>query len=177
MLVREKVKRENPLRINLYKEGMFWKAYNYSAFNFSRLVRVYALKKKYVKELKEWIVTVGFPDTVLKSCLQKLSPLTERVNITDNLVEIDLKEGEELEELRKMPEKKWCEQEYQEWFDAAAEEIAEKRETVVTSPVVSEWNEEEAVNVLKDLRDFPILQKSPLEVQLFMIELQNRLKR
>lgn len=162
MLLKEKLSRETGNRIHFYREGMFWKLYNQSAFNFSQRVKQYLLKKKYVKELKGWIVTMGFPDVVLKENLERLREYTLSVNVSEKVVEVELKE--------ELPG-------YQEWFEGVREEVkglkgvreVKEEETV---PVVG--NEDEKEQILKDIRDFPILQKTPLEVQMFFIELQNR---
>lgn len=158
MLLKEKLSREKGNRIHFYREGMFWKLYNQSAFNFSQRVKQYLLKKKYIKELKETIVTMGFPDMVLKENLERLEEYTVSVNISDKVVEVELKE-----ELSG----------YQEWFEGIkeAEEVKEKLPSEV--PVKSQPDNERE-QILKDIRDFPILQKTPLEVQMFFIELQNR---
>lgn len=157
MLLKEKLSRETGNRIHFYREGMFWKLYNQSAFNFSQRVKQYLLKKKYVKELKESIVTMGFPDVVLKENLERLKEYTLSVNVSDKVVEVELKE--------ELPG-------YQEWFENVkeAEEVKEKVQPIV----VTAMPDSEKEQILKDIRDFPILQKTPLEVQMFFIELQNR---
>lgn len=158
MLLKEKLSREKGNRIHFYREGMFWKLYNQSAFNFSQRVKQYLLKKKYIKELKETIVTMGFPDMVLKENLERLEEYTVSVNISDKVVEVELKE-----ELSG----------YREWFEGIkeAEEVKEKLPSEV---LVKSQPDNEREQILKDIRDFPILQKTPLEVQMFFIELQNR---
>ncbi len=162
MLLKEKLSRETGNRIHFYREGMFWKLYNQSAFNFSQRVKQYLLKKKYVKEVKSWIVTMGFPDVVLKENLERLQEYTLSVSVSEKVVEVELKE-----ELSG----------YQEWFEGVKEDVKElkdvreaKEEKTVSVP---EGNGEKE-RILKDIRDFPILQKTPLEVQMFFIELQNR---
>lgn len=156
MLLKEKLSRETGNQIHFYREGMFWKLYNQSAFNFSQRVKQYLLKKKYVKELKQPIVTMGFPDVVLKENLERLKEYTLSVSVSDKVVEVVLKE--------ELPG-------YPEWFEGVkeAEEIKEKVPAVIVAPPDSEGEQ-----ILKDIRDFPILQKTPLEVQMFFIELQNR---
>ena len=108
MLLKEKLSRETGNRIHFYREGMFWKLYNQSAFNFSQRVKQYLLKKKYIKEVKSWIVTMGFPDVVLKENLERLREYTLSVNVSEKVVEVELKEG--------LPG-------YQEWFEEIKEEV------------------------------------------------------
>lgn len=157
MLLKEKLAREKADRIYLYREGMFWKLYNVSAFNFSQRVKQYLLKKKYVKEVKETIVTMGFPDVVLKDNLERLKDFTASVQVSEKVVEVVLKE--------ELPG-------YEEWFKEVRETEEEKPKPVTVRPLENADSEKE--RILKDLRDFPILQKTPLEVQMFFVELQNR---
>ena len=159
MLLKEKLSRETGNRIHFYREGMFWKLYNQSAFNFSQRVKQYLLKKKYIKEVKSWIVTMGFPDVVLKENLERLREYTLSVNVSEKVVEVELKEG--------LPG-------YQEWFEEIKEEVNGEREVKEEGTVPVVGNEDEKERILKDIRDFPILQKTPLDVQMFFIELQNR---
>ena len=159
MLLKEKLSRETGNRIHFYREGMFWKLYNQSAFNFSQRVEQYLLKKKYIKEVKSWIVTMGFPDVVLKENLERLREYTLSVNVSEKVVEVELKEG--------LPG-------YQEWFEEVKEEVKGVREVKEEGTVPVVGNEDEKERILKDIRDFPILQKTPLDVQMFFIELQNR---
>ncbi|MCX4292010.1 MAG: hypothetical protein OSJ36_09515 [Odoribacter sp.] len=159
MLLKEKLSRETGNRIHFYREGMFWKLYNQSAFNFSQRVKQYLLKKKYIKEVKSWIVTMGFPDVVLKENLERLREYTLSVNVSEKVVEVELKEG--------LPG-------YQEWFEEIKEEVKGVREVKEEGTVPVVGNEDEKERILKDIRDFPILQKTPLDVQMFFIELQNR---
>lgn len=162
MLLKEKLSRETGNRIHFYREGMFWKLYNQSAFNFSQRVKQYLLKKKYIKEVKSWIVTMGFPDVVLQENLERLREYTLSVNVSEKVVEVELKE--------ELPG-------YPEWFEGVKEEMKElkgEREKKEEEAVSEVGNEGEKEQILKDIRDFPILQKTPLEVQMFFIELQNR---
>ena len=159
MLLKEKLSRETGNRIHFYREGMFWKLYNQSAFNFSQRVKQYLLKKKYIKEVKSWIVTMGFPDIVLKENLERLREYTLSVNVSEKVVEVELKEG--------LPG-------YQEWFEEVKEEVKGVREVKEEETVPVVGNEDEKERILKDIRDFQILQKTPLDVQMFFIELQNR---
>lgn len=53
----------NTDRIYLYPEGVFWKAYERSAFAFVRRISRYKITKRFVKYLDTEIVSLGFPDT------------------------------------------------------------------------------------------------------------------
>lgn len=53
----------NTDRIYLYPEGVFWKAYERSAFAFVKRISRYKITKRFVKYLDAEIVSLGFPDT------------------------------------------------------------------------------------------------------------------
>ena len=96
---------------------------------------------------------------MLKENLERLREYTLSVNVSEKVVEVELKEG--------LPG-------YQEWFEEIKEEVKGVREVKEEGTVPVVGNEDEKERILKDIRDFPILQKTPLDVQMFFIELQNR---
>jgi hypothetical protein len=66
MTIEEKIKGNAGNIVKLYKEGVFWVAYEESAY---RLSQVKSLKasKKHIKSINRDVVSVGFPDSALKS--------------------------------------------------------------------------------------------------------------
>lgn len=71
-------------RIILYPEGIFYKAYGYSAFRFVRYVRSYRVKKHFYKKLNGEICSIGFP----KSVLAQIEASGWQVSETGNRLEI-----------------------------------------------------------------------------------------
>ncbi|MDR1808974.1 MAG: hypothetical protein LBR34_01030 [Prevotella sp.] len=67
MEITEKIKHGNA-EIRLYKEGVFWVAYERSAYEICK-IKPYKSTKKYVKKAAQDVVTVGFPDNALESIL------------------------------------------------------------------------------------------------------------
>lgn len=55
--------------ILLYMEGVFWKAYEQSAMRFTKEIKGYRLLKKYVKTVRQEVVSMGFPDSSLTEIL------------------------------------------------------------------------------------------------------------
>lgn len=51
--------------VHLYREGLFWKAYEYSAYRFIFGINRFKASKKYVKTVAEEVVSIGFPVTSL----------------------------------------------------------------------------------------------------------------
>ncbi len=63
--------------IHLYKEGVFWKAYQQSAYLFHTQVYAYQVKLKHVKCVAKTVASIGFPDSSLQhlfeaAALQKI---------------------------------------------------------------------------------------------------------
>ena len=58
-------------RVTLYYEGMFWKAYERSAFLVCSQIRAFKPTKKFVKKMGgREVVSIGFPDTSLETLMQ-----------------------------------------------------------------------------------------------------------
>ena len=58
-------------RVTLYREGMFWKAYERSAFLICRQIRSFKPTKKTIKNLgNAEVISIGFPDTSLENVIK-----------------------------------------------------------------------------------------------------------
>lgn len=57
--------------IHLYLEGIFWKAYEQSAWRFVRHVCSYKPMKRHIKSLGQDVVTLGFPSAGLQKVLEQ----------------------------------------------------------------------------------------------------------
>ena len=58
-----RLEKDNKLII-LHKEGVFWRAYEYSAFCFVTLINNYNVLHKYFKNIGQDVVYIGFPQSV-----------------------------------------------------------------------------------------------------------------
>ncbi len=67
----EVVGRENgeSREVVLYPEGIFYRAYGYSALRFIRHLRAYQVKKRYYKKLGGEVCYLGFPQSALEGVL------------------------------------------------------------------------------------------------------------
>lgn len=152
--------------IYLYREGLFWKAYEYSAYKFVHTVRAYNPQKKWMKGLARDIVSLGFPDKVLSEILQ--GKTTEQVD-----------------------EKKWIirgtepagEEEFESWKEglprhvaavAAAQPVASPLST--PAGAASEMRRPNERAVLLKLAAFQVESASPLQCMMFISELQKELR-
>ena len=68
--ITEKIVHSDAFEVNLYKEGgVFWKAYEQSAYAIHQIRREYKSKKEYVKKVATQVVSIGFPDSALRDIL------------------------------------------------------------------------------------------------------------
>ena len=64
MTIKEKIEYEDGQLVHLWKEGVFWVAYEQSAYLVSQVKKLKPTKK-YVKTAGREVVSVGFPSSVL----------------------------------------------------------------------------------------------------------------
>jgi peptidoglycan hydrolase CwlO-like protein len=71
MTVKEilEIENANTGGINLFKEGIFWRVYEKSAWRFVKNIREYRVFKKYVKAVKQDIAYLVFPESALSEIL------------------------------------------------------------------------------------------------------------
>lgn len=55
------IEKSNTNRIILHSEGMFWRAYEISAYLFCTHIKPFKPMKKYVKSVNDDIISIGFP--------------------------------------------------------------------------------------------------------------------
>lgn len=152
--------------IYLYREGLFWKAYEYSAYKFVRTVRAYHPQKKWMKGLACDIVSLGFPDSVFAEIIQGKTAEQE-------------------------DEKKWIirgtepagEEAFERWKEglprhgATVTGMEPAGSGVTTQPAsVGEIHRPNERAVLSKLATFQVESASPLQCMMFISELQKELR-
>lgn len=148
--------------IHLYREGLFWKAYEYSAYLFVHTVRAYNPQKKWMKGLQRHIVSLGFPDSVLAEIIH----------------------GRTAEQ---SDEKKWIiqgtepvgEEEFEEWKEKIPRHESPATESQPAQPATapcSEMRHTGERTVLSKLEAFQVESASPLQCMMFISELQKELR-
>lgn len=133
-------------RIYLYREGIFWKAYQYSAYRVLQRQGGFRLKKKFVKTVSSEVISLGFPDITLERLFHKheLEYVNEKV-IGISCDDLDI-------------------QAYEQWFDTVS----------LTEPSKSERNQPEdtpfnkPVAVLRRIKEFRIEESTPMECMNFL---------
>jgi len=168
-----KMEEYNTNNCYLTKDGMFWRAYEKSAFWFVKNLKPYLLTKKHFKGINADVVFLGFPDTVLHEILALVEANGYLVNKQEKMVTIggiEIMEGFENwknEIPYQTPEKP---------KPLLAGEPAGKYETVQgfeAQQSLLRSSEGIAALALARIKSFPIAERTPLECQQFIIELQN----
>ena len=80
---------QNTDRIYLFLEGMFWIAYERSAFRFVHSVKPYQVKKKFIKNIGCELVSLGFPATALDAVAAGL----KRIDVSDKQIVFKVSES------------------------------------------------------------------------------------
>ncbi len=137
----------------LHKEGLFWKAYEHSAYLFHTRIRPLQLSSKRIKYLNRDIIYFGLPDNSLEKLLEsntQWNPERDTNKITINGFHID-------------------QEEFGIW--------KYNNVTPINVPDRSEKSSDYvyASKIFEKIKKFPVLNKSPLDCQNFIIELQNTL--
>ena len=60
-----KIEDANTGSINLFKEGIFWRVYQKSAYLFTKYIKELKVLKKFYKNVNREVVYAGFPDIIL----------------------------------------------------------------------------------------------------------------
>jgi len=147
---------EAPLHtIRLVKSGEFYRAYNHSAWLFQQCIAEHKVMRKYVKQLKEDIYYIGFPEKSL------IGNIGERhYQKTDMGYDITLTEEE-------TP----AEEGYETWKATVKTEQSSKGD-FHSLPLSGAEAEREVIN---RLREFPIESKSMVDCTVFLASLRRLL--
>lgn len=174
---------ENTGKIHLYREGLFLKAYNHSAFLFQKHVRSFRPIKKFYKSVGGDVVMLGFPS----AHLQSVFPDGNFESSDDSHVCIACPEGFDLRE-------------YSLWFDTV-QPAPEKPKKSVSAPetprpyggssaaysvTLFDANNVDTLHhpgrnvideVVEQLEAFSIENSTPMECMMFLSRLKTELKK
>lgn len=151
--------------IHLHREGLFWKAYEYSAYQFIHTVRAYNPQKKWMKGLQRDIVSLGFPDRVLAEILQGRT--AEQVDEKNWIIRGTEPVGEE---------------EFENWKEKLSRHVSTTTASCPAASVQSscavpaETAHSGERTVLAKLAAFQVESASPLQCMMFISELQKELR-
>jgi hypothetical protein len=139
--------------VRFYKEGVFWVAYEQSAY-FVWLQKSYKATRKYMKCMGSDVVSIGFPENALKSFESNaLSRLDNNPNICVLSLDSPVDEQAFIEWRSQLP----------------------MQETVTRTP------EEKAgdicdtdIGIMEMLRQFPLDHRTPIECMQFLSEIKSK---
>lgn len=153
----------NTSNIYLYREGIFYKAYERSAYAFVTGVQKFMVKKKFVKCANQEVVSIGFPSDGLYKHFTK-----EQVIEKDNGVQVNLEHQMDLSAF--------------ELWKQSIVLTEEKPKQIVSSskplsaPISNTDNVSSSTSstqeLLMKIRMFPIEIKTPMECMLFLSEIK-----
>lgn len=136
----------------LHKEGIFWRAYERSAFLFIKNIKEYQLTKKFYKNVNQEIVYLGFPQTSFSNIEELCKSLKLSIKKKENQIIIT---GIEQSKINS--------------FNDWKKEIPIYQNSK-TFPKLALENK-----IAGKIRNFSVVSKTPIECQQFIIELQNEL--
>ena len=141
-------------QIILHKEGLFIRVYERSAYLFVKQIKAYNLTKKFYKNVKQEVVYLGFP----QSSFSKIEAICKENNLTVK---------EENNQIKIIGIISFTENEFLNWKNNIA---LIKSEGVALIPRSLKEN-----TIIEKLRNFPLVNKTPIDCQQFIVELQNEL--
>jgi len=157
----------------LIPDGIFWRAYEKSAFWFVKNLKPYLITKKHFKGINADVAFLGFPDTVLHEILALVEANGYLVNKQEKMVTIG---GIEIMEGFENWKNEIPYQTPDQPKPLLVREPAGKYETVQgfeAPQSLLRSSEGIAALALARIKSFPIAERTPLECQQFIVELQN----
>lgn len=149
---------ENTRNIYFYQEGIFYKAYERSAFAFVTYCKAFRVKRKYYKCLNKEIVSIGFPSAGIERYFPK-----EKINKNTDGVVVELDNEMNINQ-------------YEKWKssiplteDSKSTTGAAPSEAINTNRGISD------IEVVMKIKTFPIESKTPLDCMLFLSGIKNAL--
>ncbi len=152
-----KTESENTDKIHFYREGVFYKAYEKSAYIFVTRIKPFMVKRLFIKCVNREVVSIGFPTNSLRSYFAA-DKITEKGNEVEVILDTAI-----------VPD------DFEKWREGIAmtpakETIVKNKNTHITSEAVG--SDELIVTKIKT---FPIEVKTPLECMIFLSELKKTL--
>jgi hypothetical protein len=153
MTISEKLAHKNMDEVRFYKEGVFWVAYEQSAY-FVWLQKSYKATRKYMKCLGSDVVSIGFPENALKSFgSDALSQLDNNPNICVLPLDSPADEQAFIEWRNQLPLQ-----------EAILRTPKEKAEAICDTDT----------DILEMLRQFPLDRRTPIECMQFLSEMKSK---
>lgn len=152
---------KNTDRIYLYREGVFYKAYERSAYLFVKHIKPFIVKKRLVKSVKREVVSIGFPTNSLYNYFSK-----EQVREFENGATVELDKKIDLVE-------------FEQW--RANIRLIEDTPQNPSGQMQKASAAEEPIpaaekNIVMQIKMFPIEAKTPLDCMMFLSNIKKQLE-
>ena len=145
--------------IHLYLEGIFWKAYEYSAYRFTFGICAFSPKKKYIKAVGQEMISIGFPMDSLK----KHSALFDLVSQSEK-------------ECTVIPKSCTPPQPFEEWKASiplwSNNPVPASVETAVQQ---QQQLKSEAEKIVDEIRRYNLANATPMECMMWLSQLKTRI--
>ena len=82
------IKRFTPLNFFYSTGGLFWRAYEHSAFLFIKTLKKYSLTKKFYKNIEQEVIYLGFPKSAFLKIEEICTEKKLRLNTEDEQIKI-----------------------------------------------------------------------------------------
>lgn len=154
--------------INLFQEGTFYRAYEWSAWLCVRYVQEFKTTKRLFNNIDEGLVFVGFPVT----SLQKFTPEGATVSLGDDksahllLPSSVFQDVSDIEQLKN---------EFANWKQSVPLTENAKKEIEVEKYGTSGGHPTRLTEIMHHILAYPIEQKSPMECMSFLAEIKKRI--
>jgi len=153
----------NSGQIVLHREGLFWRAYEQSAYLFSINVRQYHVIRKHFKNIAMDIVYLGFPHSVKQDVLKSIN--SQDIQSDEKQIIIT---GYQIDEAG-----------FQEWKNSITIPEPEWKDCSSVAEPNTQYSGKKPANpeqpLLEKILRFPVAAKTPIECQQFIIEIQNQI--
>lgn len=143
-------------KIFLYKEGLFYVAYEQSCYAFSCYIHQFKIKNRYVKKLGRKIVSLGFPI----SSADKLLAGREVSDFEQGII-VKMNTSERVDE-----------NEYEAWKTEVVDTTSAPLNASVPLSVSEPLFQDNENDLIERLRNFPLENRTPLDCMLFIGELK-----
>jgi len=157
--------------IHLYKEGIFWRAYENSAMLFCENIKKYIIQKKFVKKINSEILYLGFPDSVLLMVISLAKEKNFEIATQEKFITI--KGSFLIPDFQQKRSETPVNPDSNSYRYKNKVRCTERHTKLAEVPV--EVDGDNLSRIYCGIKNFPVLLRTPLQCQQFIVELQNEI--
>lgn len=155
-------------QINLFQEGTFYRAYEWSAWLCVRYVQEFKTTKRKFKNDDTTMVFVGFPVT----SMSKYTPDGAEMNVgEDKSVQIELPEGV----FNGITDVQQLHNDFENWKNSVPLVESSKKDIEMDNVLGNIQHPVRLTDIMHKILAYPIEQKSPMECMSFLAEIKKRI--